>query len=382
MKILFIATANPFVRSGGGIANYAYFKAISAIYPNQVDLALPFEEVPNNNDNNYVAIRTRTKFEKCMGIFKGSIHRYKDAVSEILSSQKYDLCIINGGHYAGDMVDMLHKNGCKVMVFNHNFEREFQTTAYPNPLMRYYYVVNTIRNEKNSYKKADVNCFITEEDLQLFKSAYGDTCSSCHVVGVFEPSFETIVDYQNKNKTFTVVISGSVNADQTVDGIRDFHDNYWDILKAVVPDYKLIFTGRNADRLYSIFPDFKDEHIEIIPNPDDINEIVSRAHLYICPINVGGGLKLRVMDGLKMGLPVLTHKVSARGYEPFVGKDYFAVYDDKESFEKGLERMIQAVNNGIEDRHVKADYQNVFGAQSGIDRFKALFEVLKLKHIL
>lgn len=382
MKILFIATANPFIRSGGGMANYAYLKAISAVFPNQVDLALPSEEIPKNSDYNYVAIRTRTWVEKCLGIFKGSIHRYKESVSEILANNKYDLCVINGGHYAGDMIDMLHYHGCKVMVFNHNFEREFQTTAYSNPVMRYYYVKNTIKNENRSYKKAEVNCFITEEDYRLFTSVYGETNSACYVVGVFDPFPETFKDYQNKYKTFTAVISGSVNADQTVDGIRDFHDNYWELLKAIVPDCKLIFTGRNADRLYSIFPDFRDEHIEIIPNPVDINEIVSRAHIYICPINVGGGLKLRVMDGLKMGLPILTHKVSARGYEPFVDKDYFAVYKDKDSFEKGIRKLIEIVHDGVKEDLIKSDYSTIFGTQSGIDRFKSLIEKITSKHLL
>ena len=382
MKILFIATANPFVRSGGGIANYAYFKAICTIYPNQVDLALPIEEIPNNSDYNYVAIRTRTWLEKFIGIFKGSIHRYKESISEIITDNTYDLCIINGGHYAGDMIDILHKHRCKVMVLNHNFEREFQTTAYSNPLMRYYYVINTIKNERYSYKKAEVNCFITEEDLRKFSSVYGKTSSSCYVVGVYEPFTETTKDYQNKNNTFTVVISGSANADQTIDGIRDFHENYWNILKDVVPDYKLIITGRDADRLYTIFSDFTDEHIEIIPNPVDINEIVSRAHIYICPINVGGGLKLRVMDGLKMGIPVLTHEVSARGYEPFVGKDYFAVYNDKSSFENGLRKLMVAVYDGVEEKRIKADYQSVFGTTSGINRFKRMFDDLTIKHIL
>ena len=142
------------------------------------------------------------------------------------------------------------------------------------------------------------------------------------------------------------------------------------------------FDKSNMNNISNV--DFKQTLIELglCPNPVDINEIVSRAHIYICPINVGGGLKLRVMDGLKMGLPILTHKVSARGYEPFVDKDYFAVYKDKDSFEKGIRKLIEIVHDGVKEDLIKSDYSTIFGTQSGIDRFKSLIEKITSKHLL
>lgn len=375
--ILFIATANPFIRSGGGIANLAYYKAIDALYPGCVDLAISEEEIPNNqNGYNFVPIKARSIYEKIFGVLTGSIHRYKKSICKILRESKYDLCVINGGHYAGDMIEMIHRSGSKVMVMHHNFEREYQTTSHSNMIMRCYYVHKTIQNERISYLKSDINCFITQDDLRLFQQAYGQTNAECHVVGVFEPELGVTRDYYNKCNTLTFVISGSVNAEQTVDGIKDFHDYYWPILNEVFPSCKLIFTGRNADRLLSIFPDFINDQIEIFPNPENIDEIVSMAHLYICPINVGGGLKLRVMDGLKMGLPVLTHSVSARGYEPFIGKPYFKVYNDKESFRNGLRDLVRFVKESSSVESIRQDYYYTFGFQNAIQVFSFLSHII------
>lgn len=383
MKILYIATANPFVRSGGGIANLAYYKALNHLYPNSVDMVLPEEQVPTNNSIHRIfPAKRRSKLSKLMAFLAGSIHRYKECVSDILKKEKYDICFINGGLYAGDMMSIFKEARVKTIVMHHNFEREYQSTVYSNLLFKHYYVSYTIKNERNAYLNADVNLFITNEDKKLFEKTYGKTHALNRVIGVFEPSSVKINDYKNKNNIFTAVISGSVNADQTIAGIRDFHDNYWDVLKNVIPNYELIFTGRNADRLYSVFHDFNDKHIKIIPNPEDINEIVSMAHLYICPINVGGGLKLRVMDGLRMGLPVLTHQVSARGYEPFFSKPYFRVYHDKKTFEEGLKDLIHYIQNDSSNSCKKNEYDSIFGIDKGVDRFRNLINQLKEQKII
>lgn len=93
MKILYIATANPFVRSGGGIANLAYYKALNHLYPNSVDMVLPEEQVPTNNSIHRIfPAKRRSKLSKLMAFLAGSIHRYKECVSDILKKEKYDIC--------------------------------------------------------------------------------------------------------------------------------------------------------------------------------------------------------------------------------------------------------------------------------------------------
>lgn len=377
MKILYIATANVFVRSGGGIANLAYYKVFEKLYPNSVDFLISEDVVVDNNlVKNVRLVPNRSKFEKIKSLFTGEIHRYKKYVRKILSKEKYDICFINGGHYAGDMIDLLHEHGVKVIVMNHNFEIEYQSTVKSNFFFKKFFIRHVVKNEHYSYKKAEANCFITKEDLALFRRAYGETSSIQKVIGVYDPSKERIPDYHNRNNKFTIVISGSVNADQTVDGIRDFHDIYWDVLKNIIPDCKIIITGRNADRLYTLFPDFSNSNIEVIPNPEDIYEVVSKAHLYLCPTNVGGGLKLRVMDGLKLGLPVLVHKVSSRGYDNFINKPYFKVYQDKESFAQGLESLVYYVKNQSGDFDIRKEYDAEFGIDRGVSLMSDLLKEL------
>ena len=54
-------------------------------------------------------------------------------------------------------------------------------------------------------------------------------------------------------------------------------------------------------------------------------------------------MKLRVMDGLRNGLPVLAHAVSARGYRNFENCDMMWKFGTAEEFLKNLQSLIQNI---------------------------------------
>ena len=100
--------------------------------------------------------------------------------------------------------------------------------------------------------------------------------------------------------------------------------------------------------------------------PENMSETIIDCGIFICPTNVGGGIKLRVMDGLKLGMPIITHKVSARGYDAFWDKPWFQVYEDKDSFMKALEKINVVIreNDGLRDEIIES-YKQIFSFSNG-----------------
>jgi len=100
---------------------------------------------------------------------------------------------------------------------------------------------------------------------------------------------------------------------------------------------------------------------------------ISKANIYICPTSVGGGLKLRIMDGLKAGLPVLTHIVSERGYDEFKKAGVLFSYFNKGNFEENLINLMDLYNAGniIKDKIINI-YNSVFSYDAGVRRLKAI----------
>ena len=86
----------------------------------------------------------------------------------------------------------------------------------------------------------------------------------------------------------------------------------------------------------------------MIPNPESIDDIITDSDIYLCPTRLGGGIKLRVMDGLRLGIPVITHSCSARGYDYFIDKPYFKVFDICLQFTEKLQELIAVVARNSE----------------------------------
>lgn len=373
-RILFIAVSNIAKRNGVGLATLAYYNSLCQLYPGMVDLMMP-ESACTGLYSKAIGVPPRPRFK---AIMSGSMHRYKKFLYNYLLNNvnQYSLCIINGGQYAGDMMDMIHGFGLKIMVVHHNFAREYymDNKSFSTLWGLTSYWVNRI--EKKAYYKSDCNCFLTPNDMYLFHSHYGDAKGTTFVIGVFEPAKFVNVPVGIKNEK-QITITGSMNTLQTMCGIKDVQDNYYAIIRELCPEWDLVIAGRNPrQEVYELQKQCPD-HIQVIPNPEVIDDITRPASIFLCPTNVGGGLKLRVMDGLRQGLPILVHKVSARGYNKFYEKPYFQIYHNKETFRLGLTKLLNYIEAGLDKSEIQKDYISLFGFERGCEIMKSAIDSIQ-----
>ena len=381
-QILFISTVNLHERNGGALATLAYYNAFKYLYGSKVDLALPAEYCYGDYDN-AIAVPKRNRLLTYCKVLTGRFHRYKDFFNRLLkkNSTRYGLVVMNGGFYAGDMVEMFQSYGIMVIVIHHNYEPEYHLDNKTLPTFGGITSYFVAKNERNAYLKADLNAFLTQSDIILHQQHYGICKKHPFLLGVFEPescSFpgeQTTVE--RKNASYSVVITGSMNSVQTVCGIIDFKSKYFPIFKKFLPDWKVIISGRNPDQKIVQFADENADCVQVIPNPQNMDEVIAKGAIFLSPTNVGGGLKLRLMDGLRNGLAVLTHEVSARGYDVFFDQPFFQVYKDEESFVNGLKTLSDFVQN--EQGYSKAIceiYRSSFSFEAGCDRINLLMKEL------
>lgn len=369
-KVLFIATSNMNKRTGGGLANLAYYNSLTDQYRDNVDL-VAFEETISNTDRT-IPIKRPSITNKVSYLFKGQIHRFSPKLEKYIlnHSSDYSLVIFNGG-LLGDIVSKVKKCGLKLVTIHHNYEVEFQMDNKKSTTLWGLTDFWVRKNENLAYKNSDINLFLTEDDLCLFKDKYGSCQGKCAVVGVYEP-FEKKYNHNSFAPVDNrIVISGSLNSVQTTSGIKDLEEKYFGIIKRIYrDDFYLTLTGRGPSKYICQFAN-KYPQVSIIENPDDIYSIIKTNGIFFCPTNIGGGLKLRVMDGLSQGLPILVHKTSARGYNMFYNKPWFQIYYDQNSFEQALCMLRKYIekNKNIDIRkEIQTDYINYFSYSTGSNR--------------
>lgn len=375
-RVLFVAVLDPFKTGGGSQATRAYMDAALEVFGvDNVDVMTNTEvEVPDHYKCvNFIFVSQRSKITSRVLYPFGILGRFPVAVVKYLKEHKglYDYCIINGGIDSGWCFKQLRKMSVKKVTIHHNQEVKYcmDTKNILTLKGKWPYTVRMV--ERNAYKYSDYNLYLTQQDLTEMRDTYGQTKAKNRLIGTFDYKDASIVSPANEKKCFHIVASGTMAHYQTTHGIIDFYNRYYPIAKRTIPELRVLLTGRNPSKEICHLENATNYSIRVSANPSDIMEQVQLGRIYLCPTDIGSGLKLRAMDGLKCGLPILVHEVSARGYDYFYDKPYYRIYNDESSFEKGLKDILSFLEaNSASAQIINHDYYEYFGFEKGVERLR------------
>lgn len=372
MKIL-IVTHHFLDGNGGGVfASRAYINAFAELY-SDVTLMYPAKERhPIEHISKSVKLIPVTydipKLQKLWHILTGMSHRYMEAFRKEIQNNKYDIVVFDTSNVTWKTIDIARQAGAKVITIHHNYQMEYDRDNCM-PLLRPTILYWTKKREGHSVRNSDLNLTLTKQDKELLYNHYdSQRRSNIQVLGCFEyerkQQTEIIESNSNSNR---FVITGNLSAVQTEVSLNAWLSEYYPILKQEYPSHTLTIAGKNPSA--KLIHKCQELGIHIIPSPESMDAILDEADYYICPTALGGGLKLRIMDGLRRGLPVLTHEVSARGYDVFKENKIIFSYYNKNSFNNALRKIVEQ-NNSKEN--IIRCYQEKFSFDNGVKRMKDL----------
>lgn len=353
MKILYVLKHNPWGIGGGCYACRNYLQLFSTMFADDKIDACICEEYLNDADVSeypnvcFVPVKQRSKLSKVLTPINGQLHRHYHQAIQLMKQNQYDCCIFDENGIAGSLVKEARKHGIKTIVINHNCQYEYSRDNMTSFLEKLLILPVVVRCERKSYKLCDYNIFLTEEDQIIFGNRYGKSNTKSIVGGCFYPKNFDLSSKQEikpfRKEHLKMVISGTMGNVQNMDGICYFLD---DLLPCVPEDIQIVLAGKNPpesliERVKALEP-----RVKIIPNPKDIDAIVRDCDIFLCPARLGGGMKLRMMDGFRNGLPVLAHAVSARGYRQFEKDGVMAEFTSSNQFKTELSEILEKITNG------------------------------------
>jgi glycosyltransferase involved in cell wall biosynthesis len=376
--------------SGGSFASRAYVNAFTEIadtcmlvYP---DRGKPVQDFIHKKCILRGVKNEKSNIGKVMDYYRGRMHRYTDVMIPQIKEFKPDIVVFDNSRTSSGMLNEVKKLGVKTVTIHHNYELEYYKGTKPNIAWRIPFMHYMKLAESTAIQESDLNLTLTEEDIELLLQHYDPKRKSKIArLGSFESTFDTSESF-SKPEIKTVkptsglcfAITGTLGSYQTEASILPFLENEYHVLLNKFPDSTLIVAGRNPSKKL-LHACAKYTSIEVFANPKDMQEIIAKTDVYICPTCLGGGLKLRVMDGFKSGLPVITHAVSARGYDDFSRANCMFVYHDKNTFSLCLDKLIVEMKKGnLETDAIKKLYKKVFSFESGVSRLNEILYQYKL----
>lgn len=375
MKVLFITHHYLEDIGGGCFASRAFVKAFSSISERMI---LLFPSRTGNEELSFLPKEIEKKpvtynlcrLGKLINLFTGKVHRFYEIAKEWADSTDIDTVVFDTSVVSAGIIRMFKKKNVKIIVIHHNYQYEYFRDNTPLLLL-----IPTLywcrKYEGEAVRTADLNITLTNQDKQLLAKHYNNgNDSNFSTLGIFE-SEKNIPLPAITNQVFSTrfVITGDLSAIQTKRCIKHWIKKYYPVLHDVFPNASLTIAGRHPEKkLYSLC---LRNGINLIASPESLDPILANADYYICPIYLGGGIKLRIMDGLKYGLPVITHSVSARGYDSSAGKDFIFQYHSVEEFKQRLEEI---KNCSFNRDAVRNTYLSAFSLESGCAKLREIID--------
>lgn len=152
----------------------------------------------------------------------------------------------------------------------------------------------------------------------------------------------------NKFKSPTVIFVGNFRYFANTDAAFYFVKNSWDIVKEVIPEARLLVVGpRLTKGIQSLLSDdvvkLKRDDIEVtgFVSEDKKLEFLERSWVSVAPIRIGSGTKLKILEAMSMGLPVVATPIGIEGIDAVDGESVL-VSDDPKAFAQFVIRLLKS----------------------------------------
>ncbi len=108
----------------------------------------------------------------------------------------------------------------------------------------------------------------------------------------------------------TMVFAGTLDYRPNLDALRWFVGEVLPLVRAVRPDARLLVVGRAAGPAARALAG---EAVEVVGEVPEVGPYIDGAALYVVPMRIGGGSRLKLLEALAMEAPVVSTPMGAEG---------------------------------------------------------------------
>jgi len=168
------------------------------------------------------------------------------------------------------------------------------------------------------------------------------------------------------------VILGALHHASNAVAVQDFLTEAMPVIAREMPSARVVIVGKGApDELKSLAARWK-PHIELIGFVPQLTALLEEAAAMIVPTRVGTGLKLRVLEALAHGLPLIT---TEKGIEsiPIESGVHGLVSDDIAEFPGFMRALRDPTTNAQVSAHCRELFEQHYTQEAAYPRYAAAF---------
>jgi polysaccharide biosynthesis protein PslH len=260
-------------------------------------------------------------------------HAMKQALTEVLRESTFDLVHLDIIHMAGYQQMLEQALPRARIVYNwHNIESELMDR----------YSTRERSIPKRIYASVTARRLRTAEE-HILRTAYGHiVCSERERVQLLRrvPQARIQVVANGVDVGFygargvetappdRIVFVGSMDYHANVDAAVWFSREIWPHVRSRFPEWRLTLVGSNPGAAVSALAG--QQGIEVTGTVPDVRPYYHQAVAAVVPLRTGGGTRLKILEAMASGVPVVSTALGAEGLDVAPGQNILMAENDKD----------------------------------------------------
>ena len=269
---------------------------------------------------------------------------FANRVHALLAEREFQLIVCD---FLVPAVNLRRRLPCPAVIFTHNVEAEIwrryaETTR--NPLSRLLYRSQhrrMLRFEGRTLARFEGVLAVSEADRDTFGQLYPRVARErIHVVptGV-DTEFFTAAPSAAASRS--LVFTGSMDWLPNEDAMQFFCRDVLPLIRAAEPATTVSIVGRAPTPAVGRLA--AEAGVTVTGRVDDVRPYIANAAVYIVPIRIGGGTRLKIFEAMAMGKAVVSTAIGAEGL-PVRDGEHLVLAEEPHAFAAAVVRLMRDVD--------------------------------------
>jgi glycosyltransferase involved in cell wall biosynthesis len=263
----------------------------------------------------------------------------EDAVLKELESDKYNLAICD---FMQSTLNFRKVKNIPVILFQHNVEstiskRHMKRAKDPISIIFWWLQFRKMfYHEKRQSHRFDKVISVSEKDKETMEEWYNLANVVTIPTGV-DTDFYSPNGSLEESKQFVFV--GAMDWLPNDDAMKYFLEKIFPLIQNEEPDSKFIIVGRNpSPKLQRMVKNIR--NVEATGWVDDTRPYISKSNVFIVPIRIGGGTRMKIYEGMSMAKPIVSTSIGAEGL-PLTNNEHIIYADEEREFAKSVIHLLR-----------------------------------------
>jgi sugar transferase (PEP-CTERM/EpsH1 system associated) len=263
--------------------------------------------------------------------------RIAAVLESVLGGQHFDTVQVEGVHLS-EYLPVIRRAGPPAIVADwHNIESELMrryagnTRSLPKRAIARR-TASLIENSETRFMRgAEANVVASEREREDLLARFPG--ARIHVVpnGVEVSAFTPAGGAPGNSLLFV----GSMDYHPNIDAVTWFVRDVWPGIAARRPELQLVIAGSNPAKAVQ---ELAAGRIRVTGTVDDVRPYYAQAFAVAVPLRVGGGTRLKILEAMAAGVPVISTRLGMEGIDAQPGRDLL-IADSPEQMIEALEAL-------------------------------------------